>query len=427
MQNPPCSVHARIRSDFDWMRDVLVMRFHGMAIPLLPPKRAVNNSDSNFIEERRAGLQQWLLDVTASPYLKSDTTLKTFVSISSSSEFEQAKKAVLQGGGGANPAENPGLAHWFGVLRAYQLPEDYPAAIGEVQGMANEMEKTIESALSAVEAYHEAALRLDETMSDMQMAFQGIADTADRCAGSLSSSLGPARQATSQLHEQLALGARAFREIGELNHFAPNELEKFIAASLRSEQRRVGGLQALMEVRAAAEREYAAAFKAQDALQLQEKQLKDKGKDELLAKLAPRVVDACALTQRMLERVEDITKGVLCFEAARNSRARLANIKNMIGQYATLGIASGERTQQVWSVLLLDAGLDQASMLARAQAILQSKAVAEETGGLPGPVDAVDAGEHAAPAATSGSAAPPAAVSAEAPKEPSSTTEDVEL
>ena len=394
-----------------------------MAVPLLPPKRAVNNTDSNFIEERRAGLQQWLLEVMASPYLKSDTTLKTFMSITSSSEFEQSKKAVLQGGGGANPAENPGLAHWFGVLRAYKLPEDYPAAVGEVQGMANEMEKTIEGALSSVEVFHDAALRLDEAMANMQMSIQGMADTADHCAGTLSASLAPARKATSQLHEQLALGSRAFREIGELHHYAPTELHMFITSSLRQEQSRVGGLLALLEVRSAAEREYAAAFKAQDALQLQEKQLKDKGKDEMLAKLAPRLVDACALTQRMLERVEDITKGVLCFEAARNCRARLANIKNMIGQYATLGIASGERTQQVWNVLLLDAGLDQSKMLARSQAILRDKAVEQETGGLPGPVE----GDAAEEAATSGSAAVPAAAAAEAPKEPASTTEDVEL
>lgn len=408
-------------SDFDWMRDVLVVRFHGMAIPLLPPKRAVNNSDATFIAERMEGLHKWLVEVVGNPYLRSDTTLKAFLTTVNSTEFDQVKKAVNQGGGGANPAENIGLARWFGVLRSYPLPEDHPAAVSELESMVAKLDQTLESTLSAVEVYHDAASRLDASMADLQRSLKGFADTADSVGSSMSETLTPSKAATADLHEQLVLGAKAFHEVEELAHFAPNELDKFIVHALRQEQRSVGALQALLEVRRAAEAEATSAFKAQDKLQFEEKQLKEKGKDEALAKLRPRVVEACSITQRMQERVADITKGLLNYEAQRNCQARLDNIKAMLGQYATLGIASGERTQQVWTTLLHDAGLDQATMLARAQAVLQGKAVPVELGGLPGPATG---GSVPAPApAAAATAATAAGDSATPPPAPTAPVE----
>ena len=39
-------------SDFDWLRDILVARYHGIAVPLMPEKRLVGNQSKSFIEER---------------------------------------------------------------------------------------------------------------------------------------------------------------------------------------------------------------------------------------------------------------------------------------------------------------------------------------------------------------------------------------
>lgn len=39
-------------SDFDWLRDILVARYHGVAVPLMPEKRLVGNQSKGFIEER---------------------------------------------------------------------------------------------------------------------------------------------------------------------------------------------------------------------------------------------------------------------------------------------------------------------------------------------------------------------------------------
>src|SRR4051812_13108184 len=41
-------------SDFDWLRDVLTARYHGLAVPLMPEKRMVGNTGKAFVEERMA-------------------------------------------------------------------------------------------------------------------------------------------------------------------------------------------------------------------------------------------------------------------------------------------------------------------------------------------------------------------------------------
>lgn len=48
-----CAEGVRRRySDFDWLREVLVARYHGIAVPLMPEKRLVGNQGKAFVEER---------------------------------------------------------------------------------------------------------------------------------------------------------------------------------------------------------------------------------------------------------------------------------------------------------------------------------------------------------------------------------------
>ena len=57
---PLCPEGVRRRySDWDWLRELLVARYHGIAVPLLPEKRVVGNQNKNFIEERMQGLENW--------------------------------------------------------------------------------------------------------------------------------------------------------------------------------------------------------------------------------------------------------------------------------------------------------------------------------------------------------------------------------
>ena len=57
------SVHRRY-SDFIWMQDVLKSMHPLSIIPPLPPKQTLGRFDEDFVEERRRGLEKFLMRVT---------------------------------------------------------------------------------------------------------------------------------------------------------------------------------------------------------------------------------------------------------------------------------------------------------------------------------------------------------------------------
>ena len=56
--------------------------------------------------------------------------------------------------------------------------------------------------------------------------------------------------------------------------------------------------------------------------------------------------------KRMKDRLDDVSKGLLHIEADRINRTRIDRFTAMAGQYAALCIASGVRTQELWSGFL---------------------------------------------------------------------------
>ena len=66
-------------SDFEWVRDLLVARYHGIAVPLMPEKRMVGNQGKAFIEERMGGLENFMQLILSNPYLRNDATLRMFL------------------------------------------------------------------------------------------------------------------------------------------------------------------------------------------------------------------------------------------------------------------------------------------------------------------------------------------------------------
>jgi hypothetical protein len=70
-------------SDFDKIRSILVTRWPGVYIPPLPPKKAVNNLDAKFIEERRKGLDVFCKAITAISYLHYSEEYQLFIKTTS--------------------------------------------------------------------------------------------------------------------------------------------------------------------------------------------------------------------------------------------------------------------------------------------------------------------------------------------------------
>jgi hypothetical protein len=358
-------------SDFDWLREVLVARYHGTAVPLMPEKRLVGNQGKAFIEERMAGLENFMLLVLASPYLRNDATMRMFLTQKGAPEFEQAKKAALQGVG-ADPASNVGLARWFGVLRHLVLPVDADAACRELAAHCAETEVRLVNTLGAVTRYYEAAKALSESLKAVKDALSDFHASCNSTASALSDTLAPLRGATITLGGRLKRTADAFSNAHDLSVFSPNEIQIFLLDGLVSEIHRVRGLKALLEVREAAQREYSAAWQAQDKLAFQEKAFREKGRPDKADALQPKVAEAVAGMRRMKERLDDVSKGVLHVEGERLARTRVDRIVAMAGQFAALCIASGVRGQELWTGFLSSMELNQEAMVRDAQATLTS-------------------------------------------------------
>jgi PX domain len=365
-----CAEGVRRRySDFDWLRDLLVARYHGICVPLMPEKRVVGNQGKAFIEERMQGLENFMLLVLSNPYLRNDVTLRMFLTQRGQAEFDQAKKAASQGVG-ADAASNAGLARWFGVLRHLSLPIDADAACSELQAHLDDAEAKALACLAAVTRYYEATKATTDSLRAMRDSVADWYNSSVAASNSLSDTLAEPRASAGKLSVHLKKTGEAFANVYDLSVFAPNEVQIFLMDGLVTEIHRIRSLKALLKVRSNAQASYSAAWVAQDKLHFQQKQFNDKGRGDKAAMLEPKIAEAVGIMKRMKERLDDISKGVLGVEADRVTRTRIGRFVAMVGQYSALCIASGVRSQELWTTFLQNMELDQAVMVQDAQGTL---------------------------------------------------------
>jgi hypothetical protein len=313
-----------------------------------------------------------MLLVMSNPYLRNDATLRMFLTQRGGPEFEQAKKAASQGVG-ADPGSNPGLARWFGVLRHLALPVDADAACTELTAFMDETEVRVVACLGAVTKYWEAAKAMADSLRAMKDSLGDLHNASASAAGALSETLGPLRNSAGSLAGRVKKAADVFSNAYDLSVFSPNEIQIFLMDGLVTEIHRVRSMKALLAVRDAAQKAYSAAWVAQDKLHFQQKQFRDKAREDKALALEPKIAEAVGLMKRMKERLDDVTKGVLGVEADRGARARVDRFVAMTGQFSALCIASGVRSQELWAGFLSAMDLDQAAMVADAQATLTNQ------------------------------------------------------
>eukprot|EP00939_MAST-03C_sp_MAST-3C-sp1_P003124 g3124.t1 len=75
--NPDTGVVQRRYSDFDWLREVLTLRYRGMLVPPLPEKKIVVSED--FLKRRQEELQFFLNELCANAFLACDHSFALFL------------------------------------------------------------------------------------------------------------------------------------------------------------------------------------------------------------------------------------------------------------------------------------------------------------------------------------------------------------
>lgn len=132
-------VYRRYR-DVVWLHDRLCSIFPGVIIPPIPGKKLVGNMDAEFVEARRAALEDYLNRVTHHPRLAKDSfDLQTF--LVSTSDGLAALKYIIESGVSRGPmnADAAGAAEFFsnmwgsissGVGSLFEGRASLPADIG---------------------------------------------------------------------------------------------------------------------------------------------------------------------------------------------------------------------------------------------------------------------------------------------------------
>lgn len=395
-------------SDFDWMRTILVARFHGMAVPLLPEKRVVGNTGDAFVEERRRGLAHWLQMVVANPYLRHDHTLRLFMTVQTPMEWEQAKRAAASGTG-SNPAENEGLGQWFGCLRHYPIPADHERAVAEVSADLNEAEADLVQLLQSVTEYYEASKRMTNALKGVRAAIQGVAGHAEKRSAAACDTLAPSKEHLALLARVSKQCSQGWMEAAEMSGYCPNEVQLFLMDAVIKEIQRTRSGKALIAVRESAKAAYARSWEELDRLQFQEKQARDKGQEAYVKQLVPQIKEKEQLTKQLKERLDDVTKGVLLYEARAVTVSRLRRLKQAFGSFAALQVASGSKQEQIWNKFLGAARMTHEGMAEVAQKVLGGNRGADDTvGAMPVAPGAGDDRALAAHAAAGGTSDPDA-------------------
>jgi len=406
-------------SDFSLMRDVLVSRFHGMAVPMLPDKRAVGNLDAAFIEARRAGLADWCRKVASNPYLRGDATFRRFLSISGDKEWEQAQKAATAGVGAA-PGDNEGLARWFSCLRQYPMPADGEDAISQARETNETIEKHLRNLLEATDGFLRATKAAAESMNLMAGSLEGLGGSTTALADTMGPVHATLRTETLALGDLSAKSHTAWKELVSLSSYADNEIQLFLMAAIANEIARCQAFRALLEVRKSSLDAFARAGLALNQVRFRHKQLADKGDTARASKLEPDITQAAEIARGMKARLDDVTKGALLVESRNSATKRVRMLTQLFGCFATSQASSASSAMSAWSKFLAEAGLDKTATLEKAQRIIDSHLDTDEYDAvLPGPpdegFDVAPVRPPPAAAAPAPAAAAPAAAAAPTP------------
>jgi len=363
----PSGVRRRY-SDFEWLREVLRLRFHGIAVPILPEKKAIGNKEQDFIGDRMKGLASFMRNIVANPYLRNDHTLNLFLTLgdSGAGEWEQAKKAVAAGDGSL-PTTNVGLNQWFGVLRHLSVPSTADAALPALSAHLIELEKNLLQLQVVIAKYIDVSSKIFEALGEIKSLTTAVESTASAGVGTLSASLELARhhaEGFATIFSKLGVAVSSLHEVAK---FSVNEIGLFLLDPVSKELARIQSMRDLLAVRDIVGRDYAAARQKEERLIFEQNQFALKGRQDKAAQMEPTIQAATLAVRQCKERLDDVTKGLIHVEARKFGTIRNTKFTHIFGQYAALGLCSSVKTKELWETFVASLGLSEPDMLGIAQ------------------------------------------------------------
>lgn len=126
---PQKYVVRRRYNDFAWLRDTLAATYEGLFIPSIPATTIFSSKttltggsktdiNGDFVKNRMLQLHLFVQQLANIPFLRTDPSLHSFLSVQNEKEFKQLTESPLSvaNGGGTDNYTNVGLSMWLKLV-----------------------------------------------------------------------------------------------------------------------------------------------------------------------------------------------------------------------------------------------------------------------------------------------------------------------
>ncbi|KAK4056043.1 Vacuolar protein sorting-associated protein vps5 [Microbotryomycetes sp. JL221] len=156
-------------SHFIWLYDALVANNPGVIVPGMPEKSALGRFDSNFVENRRSGLQAALMKIVQHPMLVGDPDLRLF--LESDTFAVDIKQRKID-----SPSENKGLLRSWGNVISGPTFVEFDDFFEQRKHLLEAFETQLKTLLLSLTTASKARQSLHDSLAELQASLCALAD-----------------------------------------------------------------------------------------------------------------------------------------------------------------------------------------------------------------------------------------------------------
>lgn len=358
-------------SDFLWLQETLSHRYVGVLVSSLPPKGGVMKG-KNFLKLRMRALGIFLEKVIRNPYLRSDTSLMDFFSITDSKKWEQLKKAVAResrrnvAGTQTTNDTNIGECKWREAIDAFDMPAETMSKLEKIERQIAALERMMKAVLVSSGRLVERSRAYAAEMGEFKVAFEALMHTEQTSTSDTSALNSP------ELTAILSKMGSLFNAWHDVLKFQPGVNEMLLHEVFRFELQQVQAMKDLFKQRLSMTNAHTKATTALQNLELKQQNLISRGTPEKAQKLDKNIADAQNKLRRSKYVVDFMTKGLFFSELDRFVTDKVDAFRQMTGQFAAAHIVYSTRLMDMWKLSLQSIpGIDPREMIERANDTLE--------------------------------------------------------
>eukprot|EP01038_Epipyxis_sp_PR26KG_P004706 gene4706-6606_t len=377
-------------NDFAWLREVLVNRYDGMFIPMLPATTTFSQKyatggkydvSGEFIKNRLAQLGLFLEQISKIPFLRTDPSLLSFISVQSDKEFKQIvettpstssyssisalKKSTSHDESTSGIENNEGLKLWKSLLKTNEFNNEVDRLISDFKRQLDLLKTVFESLGKECINCGRRAIAFSVSMNTLSEQIANWSDLEHNLLDPNKNEYINSNATKMKIYlPALVAGSHHWAQHISLT---PKVLARVIMSNVQYQLVQVEGFRTHIVNREIIAKELEKAQKEKQkiiddkakAAATEKKGLFAKGVDELEEALNKKS-DQVYNLQELLNRV---TKALVFCEIDRFNTERLGSITQLLGSLAVSNMQICQSSTAKWSQIVTESSLDPAEFL----------------------------------------------------------------